>query len=72
MFMPLEDRPSFKNAVNDCLDNGKGDYIERARFKESIFSCIILTYQKYTVVGDVGNSKYRLEKEFGKRYPDQK
>ncbi len=62
LFIPLGEKPSIKEAVNKCLDKGKGDFLERVRFKESYYNYILFSYKKYTVTGDVGNSKHNFDK----------
>ena len=57
LFIPFGGAPSLQDAVDECLDKGQGDYIERARCFETEWSLILLSWGSYSVVGDVGNSK---------------
>ena len=60
LFLPLGGAPNFKDAVDDCLDVGKGDFIERARFHRTWWSTLLVSYEGYRCTGDVGNSKSHL------------
>ncbi len=57
LFIPFGGAPSLEEAVDDCLDEGQGDYIERARFYSTWWSVLLFSGGGYKVVGDVGNSK---------------
>lgn len=57
LFIPLGGKPSLEEAVDRCLDKGRGDYIERARFYSTRWSLLLISSGGYKVVGDVGNSK---------------
>ncbi len=57
LFIPLGSEPNLKEAVDRCLDKGKGDFIERARFYETGWTLIAVSYGNFSCVGDVGNSK---------------
>lgn len=57
LFIPFGGSPSLEEAVDDCLDEGQGDYIERARFYSKWWSVLLFSGGGYEVVGDVGNSK---------------
>lgn len=57
LFIPLGSSPSIEEAVDRCLDAGKGDFMERARIYKKRWSIILFSRDSYTVVGDVGNSK---------------
>ena len=57
LFIPLGGAPSLEEAVDDCLDEGQGDYIERARFYSTWWSVLLFSGSGYEVIGDVGNSK---------------
>ena len=43
LFIPLGGKPSLKDAVNKCLDKGKGDFIERVRINESYYNFRFMT-----------------------------
>ena len=55
--IPLGGAPSLEEATDDCMDEGRGDYVERARFSRNWWTLGVVSYQGYSVVGDVGNSK---------------
>jgi hypothetical protein len=57
LFIPFGGPPNMKEAVDCCLDNGNGDFIERARLYQMGWSIILFSYGGFYVVGDVGNSK---------------
>lgn len=57
LFIPFGGTPSLEEAVDDCLDNGQGDYIERARFYSKWWTVLLFSGGGYEVIGDVGNSK---------------
>ena len=57
LFIPLDKHPSIQEAADDCMDHGRGDYIERARFFHTWWSIILFSHDGYYVIGDVGNSK---------------
>ena len=57
LFIPFAFHPTLEDAVDDCMDKGNGDYIERARFYTKSWSFLLFSYDGYSVIGDVGNSK---------------
>jgi hypothetical protein len=57
LFIPLGAPPNMKEAVDRCLDTGRGDFIERARIYQTNWSIILFGYDGFKVIGDVGNSK---------------
>ena len=57
LFIPLAGAPTLEDAVDDCMDEGRGDYIERARFYRKRWSILLFSGDSYVVKGDVGNSK---------------
>jgi|GEM_PF-418598 len=57
LFIPLGGAPNLEEAVDDCLDKGKGDFIERARLYQNAWSILLFSYGSFSVIGDVGNSK---------------
>ena len=57
LFIPLSSAASLDEAVDNCMDEGRGDYIERARLYKTSWSCLLFSGSGYRVVGDVGNSK---------------
>lgn len=58
LFIPFGGEPSIKEAVDRCMDNGNGDFIERARIYQTSWSVLLFSYGNYKVIGDVGNSKF--------------
>ena len=60
LFLPLGPAPDFEDAVDDCLDEGKGDFIERARFHSTFWTTLLVSYEGFRCTGDVGNSKSHL------------
>ena len=60
LFVPIGGRPSLKEAVNKCLDEGNGDFVERARFYGTYWNFILFSYEGFSVIGDVGNSRYNV------------
>jgi hypothetical protein len=57
LFLPIGGAPTLEAAVDSCMDKGKGDYIERARFYRKRWSILLFSGDGYVVKGDVGNSK---------------
>ncbi len=57
LFIPLGKRPRIDEALDECLDVGNGDFMERARIYYKRWSIILFSYGGYTVIGDVGNSR---------------
>lgn len=57
LFIPLGSAPSLDEAVDNCMDDGRGDYIERARLYATTWSIGLFSSSGYKVIGDVGNSK---------------
>lgn len=57
LFIPFGGAPNIKEAVDQCLDLGKGDFMERARFTSTGWTIILFSYGSITCTGDVGNSK---------------
>lgn len=55
---PLSGAPSIKEALDQSLDNGGGDFMERARIYSTDWSILLISYGAYNVRGDVGNSKF--------------
>ena len=56
LFIPLAGNPTLENAVNDCLESGKGDFIINPIVDSSWWSLILFSYGSWYVEGDVGNS----------------
>ena len=56
LFIPFAGNPTLENAVNDCLENGKGDFIINPIVDSSWWSLILFSYGSWYVEGDVGNS----------------
>lgn len=57
LFIPLSGNPTLENAVNACLENGKGDFIINPVVDSSWWSLILFSYGSWYVKGDVGNSQ---------------
>jgi len=57
LFIPFGSAPSLEDAVDDCLDEGGGDYIERVRLYSEWWTVLLFSGGKFEVVGDVGNTK---------------
>ena len=57
LFIPLSGNPTLENAVNDCLESGKGDFIINPIVDSSWWSLILFSYGSWHVEGDVGNSQ---------------
>ena len=58
--LPLGGKPDLKEAVDCCIDEGSGDFLERARFYSTGWTIGIFSYGGYKVIGDVGNSRAPL------------
>lgn len=58
LFIPLGPAPDIKEAVDQCLDKGHGDFMERARIYHTAWTLLLFGYEGYTIKGDVGNSKF--------------
>jgi len=58
LFLPLSGAPNIKEAVDQCLDKGRGDFMERARIYETDWTIFLFSYGSFAVKGDVGNSKF--------------
>jgi hypothetical protein len=56
LFIPFGGNPTLENAVNQCLENGKGDFIINPIVDSSWWSLILFSYGSWYVTGDVGNS----------------
>ena len=57
LFIPLARPPSIETALNQCLDRGRGDFMERARVERMWWTLLVLSYDEYSCKGDVGDSK---------------
>lgn len=57
LFIPFGGNPTLENAVNQCLENGKGDFIINPIVDSSWWSLILFSYGSWYVTGDVGNSQ---------------
>jgi len=57
LFIPLAGNPTLEDAVNTCLENGKGDFIINPIVDSSWWSLILFSYGSWHVEGDVGNSQ---------------
>jgi len=63
LFIPFDSPPNMKEAVDRCLDKGKGDFMERARIFNTGWTFFgLFSYDAYKVIGDVGNSKFAQQK----------
>ncbi len=56
--IPLGGAPTLEGAVDACLDTGHGDFLARARLFDENWTLILFSYGGYSIVADVGNSKY--------------
>jgi len=58
LFIPFGSAPIVEDAVDDCQDQGPGDFVERARIHYRWWTALLFSYEKYTCTGDVRDSKY--------------
>lgn len=57
LFIPLSGNPTLENAVNECLENGKGDFIINPVVRSTGWSFFLLfSFGSWHITGDVGNS----------------
>jgi len=57
LFIPLSGNPTLEHAVNECLENGKGDFIINPVVRSTGWSFFLLfSYGSWHITGDVGNS----------------
>jgi len=52
LFIPLG-TPNLKTAVDNCIENGKGELITNAVLESSFWTAIVWSEQKFVVTGDV-------------------
>jgi hypothetical protein len=60
LFIPLSTKPTLEEAVDRCMDEGRGDHIERARFYTTHWTIGLFSYGSYKVIGDVADSRRPL------------
>lgn len=66
LFIPLSGNPTLENAVNECLENGKGDFIINPVVRSTGWSFFLLfSYGSWHIEGDVGNSLAGKQPEQG-------
>ena len=56
LFIPFGSAPKIENAVDECLENGKGDFMTSAVLYSTDWSILLFSYGSWTVEGDVGDS----------------
>ena len=56
LFIPLSGNPKLEDAVNECLENGKGDFIINPVVRSTGWSLLLFSYGGWHITGDVGNS----------------
>lgn len=65
IFIPLGGAPSIEEAVDRALDAGDGDFLERVRIYEVRWNLILIGYEGFRVIADVGNSRPQRPKTEG-------
>lgn len=59
LFIPLGAKPRPKEAIEDCLKLGRGDFIRNAKIKRTGWTIGLVSYGAVTCSGNVGNSRVR-------------
>jgi len=54
--IPFAGNPTLENAVNECLEDGDGDFIISPEVRSTGWSILLFSYGSWHVKGDVGNS----------------
>ena len=54
--IPFAGNPTLENAVNECLEDGDGDFIISPEISSTGWSIFLFSYGSWHVKGDVGNS----------------
>ena len=54
--IPFAGNPTLENAVNECLEDGDGDFIISPVVRSTGWSLLLFSYGSWHVKGDVGNS----------------
>lgn len=57
LFIPLGSTPSLQEAIQNAMNEGKGDYLANCRVYRTAWSILLFSYANYEVITDVGNSK---------------
>ena len=56
LIIPLGSQPKIKQAMDNCLEEGKGDFMTNAVVYEESWSLLLFSWGAFMVKGDVGNS----------------
>lgn len=56
LFIPFGAAPNLKEAVDQCLENGNGDFMTSAVLYQNSWSVLLFGYEGIEIKGDVGNS----------------
>jgi hypothetical protein len=56
LFIPFGGQPTLEDAVDDCLENGGGDFMTSGVLYTNDWSLLLFSYGSWKVQGDVGNS----------------
>jgi hypothetical protein len=56
LIIPFGSQPKIKEAMDQCLEQGKGDFMTNAVVYEKSWSLLLFSWGAFRVKGDVGNS----------------
>ena len=56
LIIPFGSAPTLEEAVDHCLESGKGDFMTSAVLYHTKWSVILFGWEDWTIKGDVGNS----------------
>lgn len=56
LFIPFGSAPRIENAIDECLESGKGDFMTSAVLYSTDWSILLCSYGSWTVEGDVGDT----------------
>ena len=56
LFIPFSVAPKVEEACDRCLEQGNGDFMTSAVLYSTSWSCLLFSYDSWSLKGDVGNS----------------
>jgi hypothetical protein len=54
--IPIGRAPSIDEAIDDCIERGRGDFVLNARVYDNSWTCLLFSWGSYVVQGEVGLS----------------